>query len=115
MKILVLGAGVIGTTTAYRLAELGHEITVVDRNDGPALGTSRGNAGLLTPSQAAPWNEPGIAWQVPKLLRDESGAIVIRPRLEPSLWTWLARFLIHSSSRLHTRHATAILALARHS
>jgi len=60
MKVLVLGAGVIGTTTAYYLALAGHEVTVVDRQDGPAGETSYANAGQVSPGYAAPWAAPGV-------------------------------------------------------
>jgi D-amino-acid dehydrogenase len=53
MKVLVLGAGVIGTTCAYYLSKAGHEVTVVDRQPGPALETSFGNAGGVCPGFAA--------------------------------------------------------------
>ncbi len=49
MKVLVLGSGVIGVTTAYFLREAGHEVTVIDRQDGPALETSFANAGEVSP------------------------------------------------------------------
>jgi D-amino-acid dehydrogenase len=55
MKVLVLGAGVVGVTCAHYLAEDGHEVTVVDRQRGPALETSRANAGVVCPSYATPW------------------------------------------------------------
>jgi D-amino-acid dehydrogenase len=60
VKVLVLGAGVIGTTTAYYLARAGHEVTVVDRQSGPALETSYGNAGQVSPGYASPWAAPGV-------------------------------------------------------
>ena len=115
MKILVLGAGVTGVTTAYRLAERGHDVTVVEGRSGPAEGTSRANAGLITPSQAPPWNEPGVPRQALKWLFEEGGALVIRPRPDPALWGWLLRFVLHSRPALHEANARTILALARHS
>ena len=58
MKVLILGAGVIGTTSAYYLAKAGHEVTVIDRQQGPALETSFGNAGELSYGYASPWAGP---------------------------------------------------------
>ena len=55
MKIAVLGAGVIGVTTAHYLAKAGHEVTVIDRQSGPALETSFANAGELSPGYSSPW------------------------------------------------------------
>ena len=63
MKILILGSGVIGTTAAYYLANAGHEVTVVDRQPGPALETSFANAGEVSPGYSAPWAGPGRADQ----------------------------------------------------
>jgi D-amino-acid dehydrogenase len=60
VKVLVLGAGVIGTTTAYYLARAGHEVTVVDRQTGPAQETSFANAGQVSPGYASPWAAPGV-------------------------------------------------------
>ena len=60
MKVLVLGAGVVGMATAYYLWRDGHEVTVVERNAGPADETSFGNAGGLCPSFAGPWAAPGM-------------------------------------------------------
>ncbi len=60
MHIMVLGAGVIGVTTAYYLAKLGYQVTVIDRQKGPALETSFGNAGQITPGYSCPWAAPGI-------------------------------------------------------
>ncbi|MFO1061136.1 MAG: D-amino acid dehydrogenase [Dongiaceae bacterium] len=115
MDILILGAGVIGVTTAWRLAERGHRVTVLEQRPGPGEGTSRANAGLVTPSQAPPWNEPGVPRQALGWLREPDGALRIHPRAEPALWRWLLGFARHSRPRLHEAHARAILALARHS
>jgi D-amino-acid dehydrogenase len=60
MKVIVLGGGVIGTTTAYYLARSGAEVTLLDRQDGPAEETSFGNAGQVSPGYSTPWAAPGI-------------------------------------------------------
>ena len=60
MKVLVLGGGVIGVTTAYYLAKAGHEVTLVDRQPEPALETSFANAGEVSPGYASPWAGPGV-------------------------------------------------------
>ena len=59
MKVIVLGAGVIGVTSAYQLALQGHEVTVVDRQPGPALETSHANAGEVSFGYCSPWAAPG--------------------------------------------------------
>ena len=65
MRILILGAGVIGITTAYELIKAGHNVTVIDRNPEPALETSYGNAGLIAPGHS-------YAWTTPKLPKNSS-------------------------------------------
>ncbi|MEE8515587.1 MAG: FAD-dependent oxidoreductase, partial [Alphaproteobacteria bacterium] len=64
MKILVLGAGVIGTTSAYFLARAGHEVIVVERRPGPGLETSFANGGQLSAAHARPWANPTAPWDI---------------------------------------------------
>ena len=68
MKVLILGSGVIGVSTAYYLAKSGHEVTVVDRRDGPGLETSYGNAGEVSPGYSSPWAAPKLVWKAVKWL-----------------------------------------------
>ena len=79
MKVLVLGAGVIGVTSAYYLAKTGHEVTVVDRQGEPALETSFANAGEVSPGYASPWAGPGVPIKAIKWLLMKHGPLVIRP------------------------------------
>jgi D-amino-acid dehydrogenase len=93
MKIVVLGAGIVGTTTAYFLAKDGHEVEVIDRQDKAAMETSFSNAGMVSPGHAYTWaspRAPGILWQ--SLFRDDT-ALKFRLRLDPALWAWSWRFL----------------------
>ena len=60
MRVIVLGSGVIGVASAYYLAEAGHEVVVLDRQEGPALETSFANAGEVSPGYSSPWAAPGI-------------------------------------------------------
>ena len=60
MRVVILGSGVIGVTSAYYLAQAGHDVTVLDRQPGPALETSFANAGQISPGYASPWAAPGI-------------------------------------------------------
>ena len=84
MKILVLGSGVIGVTTAYYLAEAGHEVTVLDRQPGPALETSFANAGEVSPGYASPWAAPGIPLKAMKWLLMRHGPLVDAPGPRPA-------------------------------
>ena len=93
MRVLVLGAGIVGTTTAYFLARDGHEVEVVDREERAAMETSFSNAGMIAPGHAYTWASP----RAPKILlqslfRDDT-ALKFRLRLDPALWAWSWRFL----------------------
>ncbi len=93
MKVLVLGAGVIGVTTAYFLRDQGAEVTVVDRQPGPALETSFANGGHLSVGQAAPWATPEAPWQLLKWAGRRDAPLRLRARWDPALWRWGLQFL----------------------
>ena len=76
MKVIVLGAGVIGVTTAYYLNEAGHEVVVYDRQAGPAMETSFGNAGEISPGYSSPWAGPGMPLKAIKWLLMRHGPLV---------------------------------------
>ena len=78
MKTIVLGGGVIGTTTAYYLAKLGHEVHLVDRQDGVAMETSFANGGVLHTSEAEPWSRPGMPKNILKWLGKEDAPMLLR-------------------------------------
>jgi len=88
MTILVLGSGVIGTTIAWYLAKAGHDVTVVDRQAGPALETSFANAGEVSPGYASPWAGPGVPVKAIKWLLMNHSPLIIKPMLEASMWRW---------------------------
>jgi D-amino-acid dehydrogenase len=115
MKIIVIGSGLIGLTTAYFLKRRGHDVAVIDREDGPARGTSFANGALLTPSMAEPWNAPG-SWHVllASLGRSDS-AMQLRLRALPSLARWGVGFLRNSRAALYEHNALSNLRLALYS
>lgn len=90
MRVIVLGSGVIGVSTAYYLARAGHEVTVVDRQPGPALETSFANAGQISPGYASPWAAPGIPLKAFKWLFQRHSPLAIRPdgSLFQLAWMW---------------------------
>lgn len=93
MKVLVLGGGVVGVTTAYQLLRDGHEVTLVERLGAAAEETSFGNAGAIAPGHAYAWSSPRApATMLRSLWRDDQ-ALRFRPSLDPRLWTWSLRFL----------------------
>ena len=90
MRVLVLGSGVVGVTTAYYLARAGHEVTVVDRQPGPALETSFANAGQISPGYASPWAAPGIPLKAAVWLFQRHAPLAFRPdgSLFQLQWMW---------------------------
>ncbi|MBI1243943.1 MAG: FAD-dependent oxidoreductase [Alphaproteobacteria bacterium] len=115
MKVLVLGGGVIGVTTAYYLARAGHEVTVVDRQAGPALETSFANAGEISPGYASPWAGPGIPVKAVKWLLMPHGPLVVRPRFDPAMWAWIIRMLRNCTSARYARNKNRMVPLAEYS
>jgi D-amino-acid dehydrogenase len=88
MTILVLGSGVIGTSIAYYLARAGHDVTVIDRQSGPALETSFANAGEVSPGYASPWAGPGVPVKAIKWLLMNHSPLIIKPMMEAAMWRW---------------------------
>ena len=115
MKVVVLGAGVIGVTTAYYLNEAGHDVTVVDRQVGPAMETSFGNAGEISPGYASPWAGPGIPLKAMKWLLMRHGPLVVRPRMEKAMWTWIFRMLRNCTSSRYAINKARMVPLAEYS
>ncbi|MCW8174124.1 D-amino acid dehydrogenase [Verminephrobacter aporrectodeae] len=93
MKVLVLGAGVVGVATAYYLWKNGHEVTVVDRQAGPGMETSFGNAGGICPSFAGPWAAPGMISRVLKLSLQSDSPIRFAPRPDPRQIAWVLQWM----------------------
>lgn len=115
MRVLVLGAGVVGVTSAWYLARAGHEVTVVDRRPEAALETSFANGGQISVSHAEPWANPGAPFKVLKWLGREDAPLLFRPRLDLAQWTWGMRFLAECLPARTRANTMAILALARYS
>jgi D-amino-acid dehydrogenase len=115
MKILVLGSGVIGTTAAYYLAGQGHEVTVVDRQDGPALETSFANAGEVSPGYSAPWASPGLWFKALKWLLMTHRPLVVRPRADADLLRWGLQLLGECHPRAYERNKGRMVRLAEYS
>lgn len=93
MHILVLGAGVVGTTTAWYLQKQGHQVTVVDRQNQAGLETSYANGGQISVSHAEPWANPSAPLKVMKWLFQPDAPLLFRPRLDPAQWRWALSFL----------------------
>ncbi len=115
MKILVLGAGVIGTTTAYYLARDGHEVTVIDRQPGPALETSFANAGEISPGYASPWAGPGIPQKAVKWLMMAHPPLILRASLDPAMIEWGLRMLANCTSKAYAINKARMVRIAEYS
>jgi D-amino-acid dehydrogenase len=115
VKVLILGGGVIGVTTAYYLAMSGHEVTVVDRQPETALETSFANAGEVSPGYASPWAGPGVPIKAIKWLLMKHGPLVLRPKLDPAMWLWLAKMLRNCTSARYAVNKSRMIPLAEYS
>ncbi|HKU05843.1 MAG TPA: D-amino acid dehydrogenase [Bradyrhizobium sp.] len=115
MKVLILGSGVIGVTSAYYLARAGHEVTVVDRQAAPALETSFANAGEVSPGYASPWAGPGVPVKAIKWLLMKHGPLVIRPNADPAMWSFLAKMLRNCTAARYAVNKSRMIPLAEYS
>ncbi|MCF8209887.1 MAG: FAD-dependent oxidoreductase [Rhodoferax sp.] len=92
MKVIVIGSGVVGVTTAYYFAKAGVEVVVVDQHPEPAMGASFGNAGSMTASRAGPWASPRALAKTLKGYYSSDSAFKLHLSNDPALWAWLAGF-----------------------
>jgi D-amino-acid dehydrogenase len=112
MRIVVLGAGLIGVASAWFLAEDGHDVVVVDRQPGPACETSFANGGQISVSHAEPWANPSTPLKVLKWLGREDSPLLWRLRADSAQWAWGLRFLRECTPARTRANIHAILALA---
>ena len=115
MKVLVLGGGVIGVTTAWYLARAGHEVEVIDRQSGPALETSFANAGEVSPGYSSPWAGPGVPLKVFKWLTMSHSPLVIWPMLDPAMWRWGAALLANCTHKAYALNKSRMVPIAEYS
>jgi len=115
VKVLILGGGVIGTTSAYYLAKAGHAVTLVDRQPGPGLETSYANAGEVSPGYASPWAGPGVPVKAVKWLLMKYGPLAIRPKLDPVMWGWMLKMLRNCTSARYAVNKARMVPIAEYS
>ena len=115
MKVLVMGAGVIGVTTSYYLAKAGFEVTVIDRQPGPALETSFANAGEVSPGYASPWAGPGVPVKAVRWILDRYGPLVVRPQADPAMWRWMLQMLRNCTSARYAVNKSRMVSIAEYS
>lgn len=115
MKIVVLGAGVIGVTSAWYLAKAGHQVTVIDRQPGPSLETSFANAGEISPGYSSPWAAPGIPMKAVKWLFMKHAPLIIQPRPDLHKLGWMARMLANCTTAAYQENKSRMVRLAEYS
>lgn len=93
MRVVILGAGVIGVTSAWYLAQDGHEVRVIDHESGPALETSFANAGEISPGYACPRAAPGIPMKALKCLFMHHAPLILQPKIDMAWLDWIVRML----------------------
>lgn len=115
MKVVILGGGVIGISTAYYLARSGCEVTVVERQSGPALETSFANAGQISPGYSAPWAAPGIPTKAIKWLFQRHAPLAIRADGSAFQLQWIAKMLSNCNEKSYATNKARMMRLAEYS
>jgi D-amino-acid dehydrogenase len=115
MRVLVLGSGVIGVTSAWYLAKAGHEVTVVDREAAPALGTSFANAGQISPGYASPWAAPGVPIKAIKWMFQRHAPLSIRPDGTLFQLQWMWQMLMNCNADSYATNKERMVRLAEYS
>src|SRR6201994_4525373 len=105
MRILIMGGGVVGVTTAYQLLRDGHEVVLLERQDAVARETSWGNAGMIAPGHSFVWSSPKAPWILLKSLVRKDQALRFRFSADPRLYTWSLKFLAECTNA-KARHST---------
>lgn len=115
MKILVLGAGVIGVTSAYYLARAGHRVQVIERQPGAGLETSFANGGQIAANHAHPWASPGTLITALKWLVSPGAPFRISPRADPRQWSWLLGLIRNCTAGRERLNAGRMYRIAQYS
>jgi len=115
MKVIVLGSGIIGTSSAWFLNKQGHEVTVLERQPGAARETSFANGGQISVSHAEPWANPAAPMKILKWLGKEDAPLLYRFRPEWLQWKWAMRFLRECTAARTDENIRQIVALCEYS
>jgi len=115
MRVIVLGAGVVGTAAAWYLARAGHSVAVLERREDAGLETSFANGGQISVSHAEPWANPGAPATILKWLGREDAPLLFRLRADAAQWSWGLRFLRECLPSRTLRNTRAILSLGLYS
>ncbi|MBY0330647.1 MAG: D-amino acid dehydrogenase [Acetobacteraceae bacterium] len=115
MRVIVLGSGVVGVTSAWYLARAGHQVTVLDRQAAPGMETSFANAGQVSPGYSAPWAGPGIPVKALKWLMMRHRPLVLWPQLDGGLYRWLGQMLANCTEAAYGVNKARMVRLAEYS
>ncbi|HWW56544.1 MAG TPA: D-amino acid dehydrogenase [Sphingopyxis sp.] len=115
MKVAVLGSGVVGVTSAWYLAEAGHDVVVIDRQPGPALETSFANAGEISPGYASPWAAPGIPQKAIRWLMMRHAPLILQPAIDREMLGWLFAMLRNCTGARYAINKARMVRLAEYS
>ena len=113
MRVVVLGAGLIGVASAYYLWRDGHDVEVIEQHAEPASVTSYANACLVSASRALPWPTPSAHKTIWRALTDSAAPMRIKKFFDPALWRWGREFLSYANQRDYERLTKAKLSFAR--
>ena len=115
MNIVVFGAGVTGIATAWYLRKAGHEVTIIDRREGPGLETSFANGGQISVSHAEPWANPRAPLQILRWLGREDAPLLFRLRADWQQWRWGMAFLRQCTPARLRHNIRQLVALGNYS
>ena len=115
MRVIVLGAGLLGVTSAYYLQQLGHDVTVIDRQATPAAETSFANGGQISVSHAEPWANPSAPLKVLQWLAREDAPLLFRLRADVNQWLWGLEFLRNCTPARTAQNIKQIVSLGMYS
>ena len=115
MKVVVLGAGIIGISTAWHLLERGHEVTVVDRQSGAAMETSFANAAQISVSYCEPWANRDAPLKALKWMFRNDAPLLFRPKFDMHQWLWGLKFLAQCNDTAFERNVQQLVALGAYS
>jgi D-amino-acid dehydrogenase len=115
MRVMVLGSGVIGTTSAYYLARAGFEVVVVDRQPAAAMETSFANAGQVSPGYASPWAAPGVPLKAIKWLLERHAPLAIKATADIDQYLWMAQMLRNCTASRYAVNKERMVRLSEYS
>ncbi|MEH6579522.1 MAG: D-amino acid dehydrogenase [Amphritea sp.] len=115
MQVLILGSGVVGVTSAWYLAKQGHEVTIIDRQETPAMETSFANAGQVSPGYSAPWAAPGVPLKAIKWMMQDLAPLMINPKVNANTIKWMTKMLSNCTQGAYHVNKARMMRVAEYS